>query len=83
MLIAVNSQAKDFHKTEEMINSILKEDGDSTVKNENAVSENKITTEETAEKEKPGEVKQAPIDITPPSPQTLPGQSETPEELKK
>jgi len=33
--------------------------------------------------EKPGEVKQAPIDITPPSPQTLPGQSETPEELKK
>jgi len=46
---AVISHAKDFHKTEEMINSILKEEGDSTVKKENGTTEKSTVSGETTE----------------------------------
>jgi len=55
LLIITSGYSKDFHKTEEMINSILKEDGDSSEKKEILLPDEKSSTETTPEKKQSNE----------------------------
>lgn len=55
LLILTNGYSKDFHKTEEMINSILKEDSDSSEKKEKILPEEKSSTETTPVEKQSGE----------------------------
>lgn len=57
LFFITDTYAKDFHKTEEMINSILKEDTNTSVKEEKSLQENKAQSEKTTEKEQTGEEK--------------------------